>query len=313
MSNKANFLKYSSLENHYNGKHLNIIPQEMKEIEYSVTEKLDGANIQILFRPNEPYVLGKRTSFIENNGEGFFELDKTILKYQEFINTMQDIVNTNKYELRVYGEIYGNGINGRVKYGDGVSKYLKFFDIMLNDVYLTQDSLQLFVNNNNLQSYFVEQTVYPNLMSALSVDVEEANSKALISEGIVIKPYKVNVMLFGKERLVLKKKSLAFADKMEGAHNQNKIKQFDPVILNASTEFKKYITKNRLIDLFSKHGKMTNIKQMGDYIKYYLDDAKSDYVKHNDISVYDEKQLKDVFNVGSAVAIMLRESLNEDN
>lgn len=309
------FKKYSSLENHYNGKYLNKIKEEYKTVKWCTSEKLDGANIQIYFTPNEPYLLGKRSSFISGNGEGFFEFDKVLPKYEKVLRKVQAFCDKTNTQVTLYGELYGKGINGRIKYGDGESKYLKFFDITIDGRYLPQDEVRRFSEYEGINEHFVELTIYPNLIEALAVDVEEINRKELISEGIVLKPYEFVYYMDENQqndRIVIKKKSAAFSDKMEKAHIQKQIRMFDPKILNASNEFKKYITKNRLTDLFSKHGKMSTIKQMGEYIALYLDDAKSDYVKEHDISEFDEKQLKDVFNVGSMVAMMLKDSLNDN-
>ncbi len=311
MSTNPQFIKYCSLENHYNGKHLNRIPAEFKEIKYAVSEKLDGANVQLYFRPKLAMSVGKRTQFFTQDSGNLFGIWDVLPNYKEFTDKMQHIADYTGDSFRVYGELYGAGINKRISYGDGKSKYLKFFDIMMNDEYMTQQQVLVFTKLHALREWFVDIKVYPTLMDALSVDVEAANAEKLTSEGIVIKPYSVNVMLYGNERLAIKKKSTAFADKMEGAHNENKIRQFDPRILNASNEFKKYLTNNRLIDLFSKHGKMQNMQEMGTYIKFYLDDAKADYVKDHDISEFNEKEIKDIFNVGSTVALMLKASLND--
>lgn len=74
-------------------------------------------------------------------------------------------------------------------------------------------------------------------------------------------------------------------------------------------EFKSYITENRLLSVFSKEGQIQSPKEIGKYIKLLLTDAQDDFLKDNDISHLDKQQQKDVFNVGSLIANMLKSYL----
>ena len=308
----ANFKKYNSLTNHYVGKYLNKVPPDWKNIRYCGTEKYDGSNTQLYFQPQELCRVGMRNGWKDD--QSHFGIDEFLPNYGSEILYLKVLSDNMNKTIRVFCEFYGIGINGRIDYG--ASKYLKAFDVMINDVLLTQDEVDTFVANSNgiLDNFFVKPIVFNNLLEALAYDVESHKFDANLGkerpiEGIVIKPYDDLLFFKNDERFIIKKKSIAFADQMKANSAGLKCKEFSPELLNAAEEFKRYITKNRMIDLFSKRGPIQEAKQMGDYIKWYIEDAKEDFLKEHDISTFDQKAQKDLFNVGRVVADMLRESI----
>ena len=101
----------------------------------------------------------------------------------------------------------------------------------------------------------------------------------------------------------IKKKNKKFLDK----HNKvNKEKKDIPATALAwHKEFLEYITENRLIDLFAKRGKIERMDQIGDYIRWMIEDAKEDFLK--DHTAYDKAFDKVVFNsAGGKVVAMLK-------
>lgn len=307
----VNFKKYNSLENHYNGKYLNKIPNDWKNVRYCGTEKLDGANLSLFFEPNQPMKYGKRSNWI-NEGEDFFNIQNVLPNYASEILYFRVLADNLGKSIRVYAELYGEGINGRIHYGNG--KYIKAYDVMIDEKWLTQDEVdKLIVESKGiLDNFFVKPIVFNNLIEALSYDVEShkycnylGNDRPI--EGIVIRPYDDIFSFHTGERFIIKKKSIAFADQMKV--KSDKAKEFSPEMLNAAEEFKRYITKNRMIDLFSKHGPIQEANQMGNYIKLFIEDAKIDYLKEHSLDGIEEKDQKVIFNVGRVVADMLRESM----
>lgn len=317
--NKDGFYKYNSIENHYNVKYLNKIPQEVKDAKWVTSEKLDGSNLSLYFTPNQPMKVGKRSGWIPE-GENFYDAEKLVMgpnaAYSDILDYFQEFVNKYEYTIRFYAELYGQGVQKRCNYGP--SKYVKVFDIVVNDYILPPKDFIPFVESHSdifaldkgtkerLKSFFTEYKIYPNLVEALAEDVEKDDY-----EGIVLKPYQETVWLFGTDRLILKKKSVKFSDIAEEKIT-GKIKNFDPAQLALSEEFKRYITKNRMLDLFSKHGEMQDIKEMGKYIKLFMEDAKEDYLKTHNIDGLDQDTVKSIFNVGSMAANMLREHIQSN-
>lgn len=308
------FKKYSSIENSYRQKYILKCIQEFPDLqneEFIATEKLDGANIQFYFRPNQPYLVGKRSSYIEE-GDGFFDIWSVIPKYEKELNIIQNEVNSTGVELRIYGELFGPGINGRVNYGE--ERQILFFDAQMNDVWLSPASFDMILVGLSLQHMKVPVIgIYKNLNEALEIN-ENFNSKILSidnnhSEGIVIQPYR-KVFLRQDSRFILKKKSDNFREKENKAAKPNsKQEMYPPEVINAMIEFKTYLNRNRLLGIFSKHGEIKEPKQMGEYIKLMIEDAKEDFLKDNDIKI-DKDIEKVVFNKsGGLVARLLQEFL----
>lgn len=317
--NKDGFLKFDSIENHYNIKYLNKIPQNIKDGPWVSSEKLDGANLSIYITPYSPIKVGKRSGWIQRKDEhhetdeNFFDVWNVLTKYQSILDYFQSQVDASGITIRFFAELYGSGVQKRINYGE--EKYIKVFDVMVGDVLLSPFDFDHFVDNSNnnyncarafFDDFFVEHTYHQNLMEALAVDVEKPGT-----EGIVLKPANVVPYLYGNDRIIIKKKSSLFADiakeKIGGA-----ILRFNPEQVALSENFKRYITQNRMYDLFSKHGEMQDIKQMGTYIKLLLEDAKADFIKDNDISGLDADTQKALFNIGSMAANMLRDHIKSN-
>lgn len=305
------FKKYSSLENTYNSKFLHKFliqnPDAEKEV-WVAREKIDGANIQLVFTPNEPMRVGSRNQWV-NEGDSFYDIWTVIDKYKAELLTIQEEADRTDLTFRVYGEIYGQGVQNRIDYGP--EKRICFFDVetinYVKDVNLyTQNQFENFIEELDLVHMLPKSYGTAYLQDLLVLDVEQDNI-----EGIVIKPYHSNFFL-GDSRVVFKKKSARFKDK-EGNDKVRIPKPGEDKILFLNLEFRKYITKNRVLDCFSKNGPIQDQKEMGKYIKLVLEDAKIDFLKDVDLASsienYEPKMDKQIFNVGGDVANLLKEHL----
>lgn len=308
------FRKYNSIENSYQTKFLlKVLSRhpELQEEQYIAREKIDGANIQLVFTPGQPMKVGKRTSFL-NEGEAFFDIWNTLEKYKEELEILQNRTNLTETTIRLYGEIYGNGIQKRVDYGN--EKYIVFFDIEVAGELQSQKYFDEIMRELGLNDFIPPKVgFYNNLNSALNFDVNfdshilgKDNNPA---EGIVIQPYNKVVYLFDTpDRFILKKKSDKFSEK-EGVKEHKPREQINPELLSILTNFRSYINTNRVLSVFSKHGEIQEPKEIGKYIKLILDDAKEDFLKDHEIPELDEKSTKIVFNVGTDIALLLRSYL----
>lgn len=302
------FKKYNSLENSYQAKFISKFVDNNPELStqsYIITEKLDGANIQVYFEPNTKRRLGKRTSFIGDN-DGFFHIETVIPAFEERFENIQKYVNMTGNKVRIFGEIFGEGIQKRVNYGP---KTFAFFDVEVNDILLApRDSMHMLEGFNLPRVPFI--SFAPNLSEALSINEEFSTQVNPVpnntSEGLVIRPFNKNYFDHNGNIFVLKKKSAKFSEK----EDKNKpVKVLDTKVFVLNQKFKVYLNENRVLSVFSKSGPMTETKQIGEYIKLVLEDAKEDFLKENDISGLDKNQLKDVYNVGTTVVLLLKKQL----
>lgn len=297
------FVKYSSIDNHYNTKFLTKIPQELKNVPYVASEKLDGGNFTVLLRPHQEPMYGKRSGWLAED-ENFFDYKNVVKKYQDQFNILQFMADTQRVVIKLVGEIYGVGINKRIDYGP--EKYLKFFELYVDGVHCSPRWIQhKYVNEMRLDFFCDYTKVYNDLFSALEHNVEGQNI-----EGVVIRPYDTNETLPSGEKLIIKKKSTSFADK-ENKSVVGKIEKFNSKALEYNNVFRGYINKNRMLDMFGKVGApIQDMKEMGKYIQLILEDAKADFNKDNpELEGVDPKDLKAVFNVGSDIAVLLRSYL----
>lgn len=301
MSN-VEFTRYSSIDNHYNVKFLSKIPEALRTVPYVVTEKLDGGNFTVLIRPNVTPMYGKRSGWLSDD-ENFFDYKNVITKYPE-LQYFQIQANNQGKTFKLVGEIYGVGINKRIDYGP--EKYLKFFELWEDGVQLSPRWIQHhYVNHVGLKFFCDYTKVYNGLFSALEHNVENQNI-----EGVIIRPYDTNETLPSGEKLIIKKKSVAFADK-ENKAAVGKIAKFSSKALEYNNVFRGYINKNRMLDMFGKVGApIQDMKEMGKYILLIMDDAKADFIKDNpEVLIIEPKELKVVFNVGADIANLLRNYL----
>lgn len=307
------FIKYNSIENHYNLKFLNRIPDEYKNSIWITLEKLDGANLVIGIFPNVPIKIGRRTAWL-NEGEKFYDVWNTISKYQDILNYFQSIVNLSNEPILFYGELYGRGVQKRIDYGP--DQYFKCFDVVVNNKQLSYfeyfhffEYHSEFVNLNNF--FMTTNNEYYSLQEALMVDVDSKNTDKLISEGVIIKPYLKDLRLQDGSRIIIKKKSIAFSDKNESFSENNK-PIVNSEVFNLNMLFRNYISKNRMLDLFSKYGEISDIKEIGKYIPLFIEDAKTDFNKEHQIpNTLTNKEIRDIFNVGSAIPTLLKNYLQE--
>lgn len=304
------FKKYSSIENSYRQKHVMKVLQfypEVANIKYSIREKIDGSNLQLFFSPGEKVRVGKRSCFITEE-ENFFDVWEVLNGYQDVIQKVQDEVELTGMTVRLFGELYGPGIQKRVDYGD--RKRLAFFDVEVDGEMWSQREFEALMASLEITNLAPLLGYTDNLADALNWD-ERFDSKLSDktdnpSEGIVIKPYEKEYNLGNGSRFILKKKSDIFAEKMNVKPKQ-KNKDESAKMISAKMEFQSYLNENRLQGIFSKHGPIEDMDQFGKYIQLMLSDAKEDFLKDFDTTDLTEKELKNIFKSGGKnVAIMLR-------
>ena len=316
------FKKYSSIENSYQQKsiHYNLNKHpELLTCQYVLQEKIDGANFQI-FITADNIQYGKRSAFLKPD-DNFYGWQDVVKHYSNIVENLQiDVIKNNWESIRLFGELFGPGIQSRIDYCD--EKRILIYDMELDGKKLDANQLQTFFRCRDIAYWLVpEVATVVDLQAALDFDVESLTTMidtnvehkgVRIMEGIVIKPAFGS---FGESvsHFYLKKKHPKFAEIMK-----TKIpKEREPIseeLQEVISKWSTYLNDNRLKSVFSKEGEIEKPQQMGAYIKFMVEDAKEDFFKDSAVNVLfmnlSEKEKKAVFSVsGRMIAELLKEYL----
>lgn len=298
------FIKYPSIENSYQEKNiaywLEHAPSLLDET-FVITEKIHGANLQLIFIPHQPMQVASRNQIVD---KGFMGIHEVLEKMANFLASAQKFSNEENTTVHLYGEFFGDNIQKGVDYGK--EKRIKFFDLRANGEMMGQDYFQAWFKDEPELIAPVLACIQ-GLENALSypevfvtkVGVEREGNEA---EGIVIKPIRVYKNRRG-EIFYLKKKAARFSEK---AHAKKEV-IIDADLVRWQKVFRGYITENRLESVFSKNGRIENKTQVGDYLKALVEDAKEDFLK--DYPEAPEEEIKKICNIGSLGAQMLLKHL----
>ena len=223
---KMEFQKFPSLEDWTNKKAREGFlarlshPTVHNGVHLVVQEKVDGANIQLLFQPGRPMRVGRRTAWLKE-GDHFFDIWTTLERYKGDLDRIQAHVDKTAKTWRLYGEIYGPKVQRRIPYGgqsheptgdgqihqpSGRSR-ICFFDLCIYDQGYTY---QWFVTPQELEDHLCDAGVLhlmvPNLYMIMDAPGLEDfmlyhkthpfQSKIALgspAEGVVIRPYNRNL------------------------------------------------------------------------------------------------------------------------
>lgn len=302
------FIKYPKIIN--SAKDIQYLKNKLGETiienqEYIITEKIHGANFSIYYDNHTNEVkLGKRTSFLEHDDnfygfQGYFTKEK-IKEILNAFNKVFTLFDKNEVDyFIIYGEFFGPGIQKEIDYGE--YKQFLAFDV----AYVKDDKFNLVTQNtlyNNVDNkYLVPKIdIVPSFSDTMNVPFDfetKINSyDGNICEGIVIKPY--NTVLHYKGKLLyIKRKNNKFKEKAK-VPKQNKLdlNNFSEIINFA----KSCVNVNRLNSLESKYGKLEEMSQIGNYIKWFnedvAEDIASEFEKWNEITKKEKKAILKTIN-----------------
>ena len=303
------FKKYPSIENSYREKTINMFLEkypQLKNETYIVQEKLDGANIQFIFSPDGSMQIASRNRIIDPD-ENFYSVWDVIYRdeYKKLIEAGKGYARFWGYPVHIYGELYGKGIQKRIDYGD--DRYISIFDMSVT----TDDNNNvifppIYLMNSDVSDYIVKNYgVFDSLQEALDFVPNNWNN----IEGVVIKPYH-NVYYSPQGSIFyLKNKNPNFEEKGNKPKKEKK-QNFSDSVEHLHSEFGKYINENRVLSVFSKMGEIQDDKQIGEYIKAVIEDAKNDFIDDgNSVDSLDQKEIKYVYNHSKSVVQILRKYL----
>lgn len=278
------FLKYPSIENHYQGgtisRWLSQFPEIQNEL-FTVTEKLDGANFQIIIT-DDAVQYASRNQLLEIDSN-FFDWQRLMLTGENarMISALQDLLHQDQLEsLHVYGELYGAGVQKRIDYGP--DKYFRVFEMRVNgDIQPSVDTQEMLSLIGFAHKFVPVLAEIRGLQAALDYELPEG------AEGVVIAPANRVYAKDTGETFRLKKKSKVFNDQMKVKTGKTpKLFVSTPEYEVAYAIWESYFSDNRLADLFSKEGYIESPQQIGRYIKLMSDDVKVDFFKdHKDLFI----------------------------
>lgn len=270
-----------------------IIPNHQQIV--VVEEKVDGSNICFVFVISERLVHICSRNKQLGPEEDIFNAKESVLtpmipRLQPLVDRLVETYPETIICVNIYGELFGNGINGRVFYSkvqhwmafeikitveSGASSFLSF-----------DEKTNLFVEFGILHSRSLYKGPYSEVSKNFDVDNFHTTLPGIlgetvrdgitdIGEGIVIRSIDG-----GRELKILKKKSKKFKDIESGGERKKTVEvggvgDYQSVI----DDVKCYLTHARLTDVLSKltDGEKTNInKVFGELLK----DAMDEYIEN---------------------------------
>lgn len=309
------FKKYPKINNTYRSKELNWWLEWFPELankKYISQEKLHGSNLQIAVGPEGGWIVGSRNQKLHEYANfqkvkvyGFIESE-----YKELLNHLKFLSKVRNAVIRVYGELCGPHIQKGVDYGEDT--FFKIFDMMIDDELFSIEDTYLSLEMAGLSDCLVPiVSTHDNIWDAFNQGTNVLSKinpvEGNVIEGVVIKPNEGGYVTTMGQPFYWKKKNEDFSEKQKAP----KPKMTDTEIIRLNKEFKSYLTYNRLQNIFSKYGEIESPKQIGEYIKYMMIDAKEDFNKDfkEKIEEYEGKERKQIYKDHGTVAKMLKEYL----
>ena len=314
------FKKYNSIENSYRTKIVNeIYNMGWEKLEWVVSEKIHGANFAFYLNP-DGVRCAKRSGML-GVGEKFFEWESVVDAYDEQLHSLYRMANIfvkeaadveGDVEVILYGELFGGSyphpevekdpIAMKVQKGIYYAPWNDFyaFDMKINGRFLSYDIFAEFMEMVGFhyakalyRGTLKECLAYPNdfptkLPEKLGLPAIDNN----IAEGVVIKP--VHTLYFDNgNRVILKNKNEKYKEvkeKKEKHVPDLSLSEEEKVLFE---EARKYVTENRLRNVISKIGEITDKKfgiLLGSFNKDILEDWRKDF--EGEIAKLDKKRLK---------------------
>lgn len=274
------FEKYSSLENHYNGKFI----EKIRNAGFDVTEpwvareKIHGTNFSIIIE-RDCVTCAKRTGPILA-GEDFFGYEIVLKKYNDSIKAVQHTIKEGS-SMQIFGEFAGGGIQKGVDYGE---KDFYVFDILVKTVEGTNQFVDDYMMEQICNTFgfklapllgrgkFDDLIQLPNMLDVVVNDYNElaanegipvANKqvwKAVvaednIAEGYVLKPCYPKFFPNGA-RVAIKCKNSKFSEKAKSDKPIKAKAVLTDVDKVALSTLAAYATLNRVNNVISKIGQV---------------------------------------------------------
>lgn len=273
------FKKYESITNSYDNKFMTKIKEEVNpDQSWVVLEKVDGSNFSVINTNSNDELTCARRNDILGETASFFNFQAAISPIKEnLIKLVQYIkheyVDVDVVHIQIYGELFHNGVQGRVKYTNIPT--IMVFDITINYKFIDFDKMynlckmfNIFVTEPLFRGTLDDCLAYPNTYSSTIpkllnylVDNPEKN----ICEGNVIRPVIEHRLIRHNERVIIKNKNEKFSENIHipKVKIEVNLTDIEQDILN---ELLEKINTNRLLSAISKMGEV-DIKMFSSIMK----------------------------------------------
>lgn len=314
------FSKYPSLDSVDKQKTFELYSRQYLELQSEdvvIQEKIDGANIQIFFDIDGSVSIGKRSGFIQD--EDFHGVWNVFHSIKDKINDIRIALISNVYgdgnvnsQIRFFGELFGEGIHNRISYGN--ERRYVIFDATLDGKYVSYDSLKDVGGDMVVENY--GRIKFRDILDYNpEYHVSHYSPNGSYAEGVVFKPVYSYTDKGSGKIIAMKAKTKTFSEKggenkPHKAKKQNKQDNISEEAKYLRSEYNDYLTKNRLISIFSKEGPIQGRNQFGFYIKLVQEDAKEQFMQDfgESFRKLDDKEAKVIFkDTGRIVTSMLEE------
>lgn len=268
------FQKYSKIENSYRDKAVEAC-KALGIKEWISTEKCDGSNFNMLVDESMRVSVASRNQLLTPTIGGHYNFhgcDDVVARYKD---KMREISHILGFPVQIVGEMYGQGIQKRINYGE---KDFLVFDIMLPDeTFLPWDTVVEVCAEVGVKT--APELARGTLEDMLGISPEFTSKLCNdASEGLVIKPLISTELLPNGSRPILKVKSAAFSErkgKKEKPMQENLYTEEDVQVFQ---KLSTYICEERLGNVLSKLGELKG-KDFGKVTGLLVQDAKEDFEK----------------------------------
>ena len=273
------FKKFTSLENTYRQNLIDkVLLEGLDEQLWIVTEKIHGANFSFWY-DGKDFKVASRSKFVEGT---FYNCQSVINKYEQKI---KDWYNNNPCSMIViYGELYGQGIQKEVVYGE---KDFAAFEIVVDGVIRKKDDSARLAYEMGIpftpilgSGSFGECMYIKNkFQSRLTPEGFEGKNFA---EGVVIEPV-IPTWFKNGTRVYFKNKTQAFTEKknVKKAAPTVGLNGVEQALIN---EVLAYNTSQRVGNVISKIGQITN-KDFPKILGLTIQDILEDFQKETSTDV----------------------------
>lgn len=312
------FKKYNSIENAYRVEIIDRIKRHgFAEDAFIVQEKVHGANLSYWTTNGEDFYAAKRTEQIPEN-EKFYNYDSILEELKPRFQSIWKELKATTPDLKqftIFGEIIGGdyphpdiAVNRKaslVQKGIYYSPDNHFFafDIVLNsEIYLDVDVVNAYFEKYDLlyaktlfSGTLEECLKYPNdFNSTIPKEFELPELAPNTVEGVVIRPLKSRHLNNGV-RVILKNKNEKWAENRKFHKSIKHKDELSDKVIKLQEAILTYVTENRLNNVLSKIGEVTE-KDFGKVLGMYNKDVVEDFLKdyHEIIAELEKKEQKQV-------------------
>ncbi|MCP4152839.1 MAG: RNA ligase, Rnl2 family [bacterium] len=333
-------MKYTSIENTYRDKFIEMIKEEGKDTgEWVVMEKVHGGQFSLYYDGNEMQA-SSRTMFLTPETD-FFNYEEVMKANASKVTEIYNSLKKEKPDLAVitvYGELFGGSyphkdvlkVKGAKRLQKGVfyhpGNLFYAFDIRVDGSYLPVDecnglfeSVDMFYAKPLLRGTMEECLNYPNtFLSKISQWLGLPEIEDNIAEGVVIKPVNPGYLKVG-ERIIMKSKNEKFKERKSVKKRPPKqVVPLSPEAERLLQEMEAMVTENRLRNVLSKRGELpypVPKNLFGEIMKAFNDDVMEEFNKdfEQDYDQLDSKEQKKIAkNINLSSAKLVRTLLFSD-